>query len=86
MTFPDTLGPRTQRAWNAIRQLLADGHWHTHPELVEAATLASDITPKSIDELIRKGCRTRHYTRRTFPGRGGRAQSAVYRIVPKDGA
>lgn len=65
MAFPDNLGPRTQPAWDAILELLDDGHWHTHSELVDAATLASDLAPKTINELIRKGYRTRHYTRRT---------------------
>lgn len=64
MAFSDNIGPRTKAAWDAITDLLGDGHWHSHLELVEAATLASDLTPKSIDELIRKGYRTRHYTRR----------------------
>jgi hypothetical protein len=70
MTFPNDIGDRTNRAWQAILSTLHDGTWHTHEELVEAATQNSDLAPKSIDELIRKGYRTRHYTRRTsrIPG------------------
>lgn len=80
MAFPDNIGPRTEAAWLAILDLLDDHHWHTHPELVEAATLASDLTPKSIDELIRKGYRTRHYTRR----KPTTLDAAVYRRDPDD--
>lgn len=82
MAFPDNLGTRTQPAWQAILDHLADSQWHTHAELVMEAGLASDLSDKSIDELIRKGYRTRHYTRRTskVPGVAGRVQAAVYRM------
>jgi hypothetical protein len=87
MPFPANLGERTQPAWQAILDWLSDGQWHTHAELVMEAGLASDLSDKSIDELIRKGYRTRHYTRRTskIPGAAGRVQGAVYQLTgPKD--
>lgn len=82
MAFPDNLGTRTKPAWQAILDHLDDGQWHTHAELVMEAGLASDLSDKSIDELIRRGYRTRHYARRTskVPGAGGRVQGAVYRM------
>lgn len=82
MAFPTTLGPRTRPAWDAIVAHLSDGHWHTHAELATEAAHASDLTDKSIDELIRKGYRTHHYTRRTskVPGLIGKVQGAVYRM------
>jgi hypothetical protein len=80
MTFPNDLGPRTQPAWEAILRTLDQHDWVTHGDLVDAATAASDLAPKSIDELIRKGYRTRHYTRRTQKLRTiGKIESAVYR-------
>ena len=85
MAFPHNLGPRTRPAWDAILNHLADGEWHTHAELAFEAGLASDLSDKTIDELIRKGYRTRHYTRRTskIPGQP-KVQGAVYRRTPAD--
>lgn len=90
MAFPTNIGPRTRPAWDAIANTLADGQWHTHAELAMEAGAESDLSDKSIDELIRKGYRTRHYTRRTSNAHGhSPVQDAVYRLVdvdPKDGA
>jgi hypothetical protein len=85
MAFPNNIGPRTQPAWDAILEHLTDGDWHTHAELVMEAGLASDLTDKSIDELIRKGYRTRHYSRRVgkVPGQP-KVQGAVYRLLDGD--
>lgn len=77
MAFPDNIGPRTQVAWDAILDLLSDGQWHTHAELADTVLIASDLSPKTIDELIRKGHRTRHYTRK----KTGRLVNAVYRMA-----
>ena len=84
MAFPNNLGPRTRKAWNAILNHLADGNWHTHAELTREAQLASDLADNSIENLIRKGYRTRHYTRRTgqVPGQP-KVQGALYRLTPR---
>lgn len=79
MTFLDTLGDRTRPAFDAILKLLDDGHWHPHQELVDTATSASDLTPKTIDKLIRSGWRARHY-QRSLTGRAQRVDQAKYRL------
>lgn len=84
MTFHDTLGPRQLDALNAIKNLLSDGHWHTHDELVLTALDYSDLTPKTIEELIRRAWRAGHY-RRSTTSRVARARTALYRDL-KDGA
>jgi hypothetical protein len=84
MAFTDHLGPRTQPAWDAILDLLDTNDWVTHGDLLDAATNASDLVPKSIEELIRKGYRAGHYTRRTQKLRTiTKLESAVYRRSPR---
>jgi hypothetical protein len=76
MVFYDTLGIRTRPAFDAILRLLDDNQWHTHTELVDTARGTSDLALKTIEELIRKGYRARHYTRTR---QGGPVTAALYR-------
>lgn len=78
MSYTNHLGPRGLPAFDAILDVLADHHWHTHQELVDAASQASDLTPKTIDKLIRSGWRARRYTR-TTAGKPLRTANAIYR-------
>jgi hypothetical protein len=60
MTFPP-YNPmtmiRTRPAYLAILDELLDDQWHPVEELQQAAQQASDLTPRSIDNLIRWGYR-----------------------------
>lgn len=60
MTFPgynpQTM-PRTQPAYLAILDELLDDQWHSVQDLQQAAAQASDLTPRSIDNLISWGYR-----------------------------
>lgn len=78
MAFLDTLGDRQQAALDASLEVLTDDEWHTHDELHQAAANASDLTPKSINELIRRAWRAGHY-RRTTTTKSSRAANALYR-------
>lgn len=55
----DTIGPlqmpRYRPAYLAILEVLSDGQWHAIDETKEAAEAASDLAPKTIDNLIRWG-------------------------------
>lgn len=78
MPFLDTLGPRQHIALDAIRDLLNDGRWHTHHELLTTGLNASDLTPKTVEELIRRAWRAGLY-RRSTTTRIARARNALYR-------
>lgn len=66
MTFPgynpQTM-PRTQPAYFAILDELLDGQWHLVTDIETVALNASDLTPGSIDSLIRWGYRHGQGTR-----------------------
>ena len=74
MTFPTydpTTMPRTRPAYLAILDELSDNQWHPVHDLQIAAAEASDLTPKSIDNLIRWGYRrgAKHHPWR-YKGKG----------------
>lgn len=49
--------PRTRPAYLAILDELSDDQWHPVHDLQIAAAEASDLTPTSIDQLVRWGYR-----------------------------
>lgn len=85
MAFHDHLGPRRTPALHAILDVLADGRWHTHHELLTEALNKSDLAPKTTEELIRKAWRAGLY-QRTTTSKTSRARNALYRLDPKAGA
>lgn len=80
MPFDPTNAPRLAPAWRTILQTLADNAEHPHQQLTAAARGASDLAPKTIENLIRRGWRTGHYRRRGTPQQP--PAGALYRLPP----
>ena len=87
MTFPtyDPMTmPRTKPAYLAILNELSDGEWHSIQDLQYAATQDSDLTPGSIDKLIRWGYRP-NPTKAFRPWRRtGKGQNRLIQQTRKD--
>lgn len=49
-----TKAPRIAPAANAIRSLLADGEWHTIEAVIAEGVRSSDLSVKTIDNLLRR--------------------------------
>jgi len=56
-TYDPMTMPRTKPAYLAILDELSDDQWHPVHDLQYAAAEVSDLTPRSIDNLIRWGSR-----------------------------